>query len=142
MKQPITIVSIALAIAAAAVTAPAIANADSGDARQTFVGLWEAVDPSDGSLTQRSISCDQAGVCAVLGSDSFWVVCGSPRGILRGEGSVVDGVLSVPGFTLSCTDGPTLTVATTFVPDRRNRTLIEQHANPNIGPIVFHRVTR
>ena len=39
-----------------------------------FIGLWEAVDPSDGSLTQRSISCDDNGQCTILGSDSFWVV--------------------------------------------------------------------
>ena len=79
MKQPITIVSIALAIAAAAATAPAIANADSGDARQTFVGLWEAVDPSDarGALTEPG----RAGCCAPR--TAYRVPCAVPQRGLR-----------------------------------------------------------
>lgn len=110
---------------------------------RAFRGLWEAVDPSDGSLTQRSINCDVNGNCRILGSDSFWVVCSSPRGILRGEGFVDEGTLRVPEFTLTCTeDQRELTVDTTFIPDRRNRTLREEHVNPNIPTIIFHRTSR
>lgn len=136
MKRFLSIIALMMLV-----TATAASSNDQGHTRD-FIGLWEAVDPADGSLTQRSITCDRDGACSVLGSDSFWIVCGSPRGVLRGEGSVTDGLLNVPGFTLTCTNGPVLTVATTFVPDRRNRTLVEEHANPNIQPITFHRVSR
>lgn len=119
------------------------ANATGNTGSRSFIGLWEAVDPSDGSLTQRSINCDRDGNCSILGSDSFWVVCGSPRGILRGAGFLNGGELRVPEFTLTCTeDQRDLVVDTTFIPDRRNRTLREEHVNPNIPTIIFHRTSR
>ena len=119
--------------------APQASVADNGRLR-AFIGLWEAVDPSDGSLTQRSISCDRDGMCSILGSDSFWVVCGSPRGILRGEGILEDDGLRVPDFTLTCTEaGFDLTVDTLFVLDRSNRTLLEKHLDAPIPTIEFHR---
>lgn len=80
----------------------------------------------------------------ILGSDFFWVVCGSPRGILRGEGFLDGGELRPPDLTLTCTeieDERDLTVYTTFIPDRRNRTLREENANPNIPTIIFHKVS-
>ena len=111
---------------------------------RSFVGLWETVDPLDGSLTQRSITCDwRTGTCEILGSDSFWAFCGSARGILRGEGTLEDGELRVPEFMLTCMEtGEELVVDTTFVLDRKKRILLEKHANPPIPTFFFHKTSR
>ena len=99
------------------------------------------VDPGDGSLTQRSIICDGEDVCRVLGSDSFFTLCGGEQGILEGIGTVERGVLHVPGFTLTCSDGASVSVDTTFTPDVRNGTLVEQTVSPDIAAITFHRLS-
>ena len=109
---------------------------------RTFVGLWEGIDASDGSLTQRSITCERPNSCKVLGADSFLALCKGGRGVLQGTGAIAKGVLKVPGFTLTCFGGPSVSVDTTFTPDRRNGTLVERTANPQIQPITFHRISR
>lgn len=125
---------------------PAISVADSAQLRY-FIGLWEGIDPPDGSLTQRSITCNHEGACEVLGSDSFWSFCGNDRGVLRGEGIRDGRDLRVSDFTLTCFDengnsDRSITVDTVFVVDRRNRTLLEKHLDVPIPTIVFHRKSR
>ena len=107
-----------------------------------LTGLWEGIDPGDGSLTQRQITCDRVGNCLVLGSDSFWSFCGSDRGLLRGEGFIDDGVLNVPDFTLTCTEvDRAIGANAVFSLDLRNRTLVEETDNPNIPSITFHKTS-
>ena len=99
------------------------------------------VDPDDGSLTQRAITCDRDGLCEVLGSDTFFSLCDGTQGMLKGTETVQGGVLTMPGFTLTCSDGASVSVDTTFTPDLRNATLIEQTVNPEIAAITFHRLS-
>ena len=131
-----------LASGATGTVVAAEAEAKTSSATRTFVGLWEGVDASDGSLTQRSITCERPNSCIVLGADSFLALCKGGRGVLQGTGTIARGVLKVPGFTLTCFDGPSVSVDTTFTPDFRNGTLVEQTANPQIKPITFHRISR
>jgi hypothetical protein len=112
-----------------------------GDEARRFSGLWEGIDPGDGSLTQRAITCNPDGTCAVLGSDIFFSLCSGAQGILEGSGMLEAGVLAVPAFTLSCSNGVAVSVDTTFTPDLRNATLIEQTVNPEIAAITFHRLS-
>lgn len=125
------------------VVAPALGMSESWE-QDAFVGLWEGVDPGDGSLTQRAITCDENGACLVLGSDSFFTLCGSARGLLRGDGTISDVALRVPGFTLTCADDAEnpISVDTTFTLDRANGTLLEKTVNPNIQPITFHKMSK
>ena len=131
-----------LASSAAGPASAVDAEAKVSAATRMFVGLWEGVDASDGSLTQRSITCEGPDACKVLGADSFLTLCKGGRGVLQGMGRIAEGVLKVPGFTLTCFGGPSVSVDTTFTPDRRNGTLVEQTANPQIKPITFHRISR
>lgn len=116
-----------------------------------FIGLWEGVDPLDGSLTQRAITCDHDDVCEVLGSDQFFSFCVvdegegreilQGRGFLQGSGTIEDGVLVLPGFVLTCADGrATPAFPTTFTLDPANGTLIEDTDGPP-PTIVFHRLS-
>jgi hypothetical protein len=108
-----------------------------------LIGLWEGVDPADGSLTQRSITCDAGGACRVLGSDQFFSFCENSggRGLLAGTGSIENGALAVPDFSLTCADGSaTPEFFTRFSLDRRNGTLVEDTDGPP-PTITFHRLS-
>lgn len=142
--------SVCIAIAAATMLsafAPTAAVADDWPSARNFTGLWEAIDPPDGSLSQRSITCNRRGECSVLGSDSFWSFCGDDRGVLSGTGEVRGGRLIVPDFILRCFDDmgevdDSISVETRFVYDRFNRTLDEEHPSALIPTITFHRTSR
>ncbi len=121
------------------------ADADPGakerGAVRMFNGLWEGIDDSDGSLTQRSIVCESSRSCRVLGADTFLTICEGGRGVLHGTGTITKGILKVPGFTLTCFDGPSVSVDTTFTPNPRTGTLVEQTVSPQIKPITFHKIS-
>ncbi len=82
-----------MAVVAAALLLGSGAQAtESASEIRRFAGLWEGVDPGDGSLTQRSITCDAEGACEVLGADSFFRLCDGEQGILAGSGTLDGGV--------------------------------------------------
>jgi hypothetical protein len=138
-----TLLPLALTGVGGALAADAATKANTPAATRTFVGLWEAVDPNDGSLTQRSITCEGPEACQVLGADTFFTFCNGSRGLLQGTGSIAKGVLSVPNFTLTCFEtGHSVPAATTFEPDRRNGTLVQHSSNPQIKPITFHKISQ
>jgi hypothetical protein len=130
-----------LVLASGAAGTAAAADAKALSAARIFIGLWEGIDDSDGSLTQRSIVCEGPTSCRVLGADTFLTLCRGGRGVLQGRGSISRGILKVPGFTLTCFDGVSVSVDTTFTPDFRNGTLVERTVNPRIKPITFHRIS-
>ena len=134
--------SILLILMILAITFSSLACTDQ-NGRSQFSGLWEGVDPGNGSLTQRQITCEKNNSCFVLGASSFWSFCGSARGLLSGEGLIEGKELKIPGFTLKCTEGDRqISVDTTFSLDLRNRELFEQTVNPDINPITFNQVSR
>ena len=136
-KPPILLMLLILAIMFSSIACT------SQNSRSQLNGLWEGIDPGNGSLTQRQITCEKDNSCLVLGSSSFWSFCDSARGLLRGEGLIEDKDLNVPGFTLTCTDdGRNISVDTTFSLDIRNQELFEQTVNPDIDPITFHKISR
>ena len=108
-----------------------------------FIGLWEGIDTGDGSLTQRQITRTPDGSFMILGADSLFSFCKTNQGILRGQGSIEEGVLKVPEFTLTCfKDNKEVSVDTTFSFDPQNRTLLEKTVEPTISPITFHRISQ
>lgn len=124
-----------------------------GDAQTTtpdyfFHGLWEAVDPLDGSSIQISLSDNNAdGTLEFVQGDSFWVAC-SEEGEL-GRGSVIgtatvnaEGNLDVVG-TFTCTfTGRVLGENEEFV-FQTNRQTDNLIAFPEGVPqgVAFHRVS-
>ena len=107
-----------------------------------FSGLWEGIDPGDGSLTQRQITCTQDGSCLVLGADSLFSFCETNQGILRGQGTIEGEVLKVPDFTLTCIqDDKEVSVDTTFSLNSSHQTLLEKTVEPSISPITFHKIS-
>jgi hypothetical protein len=123
---------------------PAFGSETDGPRAQTadFIGLWAGVDLDDGSFSQRAITCDRERTCRVLGSDQFLSFCprAEGRGLLEGEGRIEDGVLNLPEFTLTCADGTSVGIPTTFSLDRRNGTLVEDTDGPP-ATFSFHRLS-
>ena len=122
---------------------PVVGSADGLRTRAAdFIGLWEGVDEDDGSLAQRAITCDEDRTCRVLGAEQFFSTCDDHegRGIITGTGAIEEGVFHVPDFTLTCADGTSFTLATTFSLDRRNGTLSEDTDGPP-APLILHRLS-
>ena len=78
-----SILMIAMSMLAALTFADARADGSSG---KRFRGLWEGIDPTDGSSQKISISGGAKGVFSLLWSESYWTVCDGRRAVLRGVG--------------------------------------------------------
>ena len=68
-----------------------IVSADEGSKGRNayFVGLWEGVDPNDGSRRTVSISDnDRDGVYELIQYDTFWTLCGDDRAVATGTATV------------------------------------------------------
>jgi hypothetical protein len=146
MKRPDKIVKGSL-VAAALVLPLAWPVAGGADGPRTraadFIGLWGGVDADDGSSAQRAITCDEDRTCRILGSDQFFSFCDDHggRGILDGTGTLEEGVIEVPDYTLICGDGTRIVLATTFSLDRRNGTLLEDFGPPPPEIQIYHRLS-
>ena len=94
---------VTLAIAAAAAAVGPSNAADSSEARhlveqRAFLGLWEGIDPLDGSTVQASITnTDRNGLLEMVQTESFFTNCfklgpnySEGRGVITGRGRVVN----------------------------------------------------
>jgi hypothetical protein len=119
---------------------PVVGSADDPRTRATdFIGLWEGIDEDDAVLAQLAITCDSDRTCHVLEVEEFFSNCDGP-GTVAGVGTLEDGVIDVPEFTLTCPDGTTLTVATILSIDRSNGTLIVDTEGP-LPTQILHRLS-
>ena len=106
----------------------------------SMVWLWQGVDPLDGSEALRSITMGQDGDFNIVGSESYFSGCGSDRGIVEATGRLEQGVLVTRDFTLTCFEiNKVLFVEVSYVPDRRNGTLVEVIGG-GFPPVVLHRI--
>ena len=78
-----SIVMIVMSMLAALTFADARADGSSG---KRFRGLWEGIDPIDGSSQKILISGGAKGVFSLLWSESYWTVCDGRRAVLDGVG--------------------------------------------------------
>ena len=69
----------------------------------SFLGVWESIDPEDGSGQTMLISGGENGLFGLHVRDTYWTVCVGRRGILTGLGGhalddkeilIFDGVIS------------------------------------------------
>ena len=144
MYYMIPVMIAVLALSSPLVTSPARA-ADQAPliGPRAFVGLWEGIDPFDGSLQRLSITCADDMTCDVRLTDSFFTDCEGETGFAQGEGIIEDGALSVSAFMLTCNNGETLEDSELFVPDFANGTLINLDARSDISPpTAFHKISQ
>lgn len=141
--------SIAVVAAVTVVLAGGSGLADEDHGRHNgtndFVGLWKAIDTSDGSLQQLSITCARRSDCLVRLNDTLFALsCVPPTtGIAVGDGSIHGNVLEVD-LTLTCTGASESigTQANQFVLDRKQGTLTDKNNDDIPERLVFHRISR
>lgn len=115
--------------------------------RQPFVGLWQAIDSSDGSTQFLSITCSSDRSCDVrLNDTAFTFSCQNQIGFAHGVGLIKGDTLTVD-LTLSCsnldgTSTPAGTQENEFVLDRRNGTLTNLNDDPVDMHNVFFKISR
>lgn len=122
-----------------------MASADDAGARNDsfFIGLWEGVDPNDGSRRTVSISDnDRNGVFELTQYDTFWSLCGDDRGVAEGTATVgPDGTLNWEGTITCFTDGTGASFSVDYVPVRHSDILIESPVGLPLLPDKLHRVS-
>lgn len=109
-----------------------------------FIGLWQGVDPDDGSEVQRSITLNEDGVFKIVGYETFYSGCDGGRGVVTATGVFENGVILCEDFTLTCLEdelGP-FSVPVKYVPDRLNGTLLETYLNGSFQPEVLHKISK
>ena len=68
-----------------------------------FVGLWEGIDSSDGSVATLEITKNEDRSVDLLVSDPHWSRCESGRGMGKGTGVATSkNTLSFDDFTIQC----------------------------------------
>lgn len=135
--------SIFMIVALAAIFLVSIVSADSGGSGSYFVGLWEGVDPNDGSRRTISVSDnDRDGVFDVWHYDTFWSLCGDDRGVTAGSATVsAGGVLHYEG-TLTClSTGTQVPFMVDYEAFRFSDTLVEIPIGVPLAPATLHRTS-
>ena len=120
------------------------ANADEDE--QEFVGLWQGIDPTDGSVSLLQITCDHnENSCFVRGADSFSGLCGFDRLLLSGDGVIEGAILNVQEYQVSCVgEDPILNLNTTYSLNPGNDSLIEKFFFNGVevaGAITYNKIS-
>ncbi len=85
MKR-VSIVLIVLVVVSALAVQDFAGASGNGRSGKVFRGLWEGIDPVDGSSQKLLISGGAGGVFSLVWRESYWTVCDGRRGILEGAG--------------------------------------------------------
>ena len=82
------------------------AAAGNGGSGKRFLGLWEGIDPVDGSSQTVEISRGADGGFGLLWAESYWTVCDGRRAVLEGTGQTAAGDRNSLVFqmTITCFD--------------------------------------
>lgn len=136
-------VKLAVFLILIAIIAVPFATADSGKRhnKKFFIGLWQGIDPLDGSEALRSITIDEDGKFQIIGYESYYNGCGSDRGIVKATGNLDNGVLVTDYFSLECYESGIIYdgIFVEYIRDKKNGTLIESIGG-GFPPVILHRV--
>lgn len=119
-------------------------NGTDTEITNSFVGLWEAVDPNDGSHRILSITNNGGGTVKLLAYDSSFGDCNGGRGIVQGTGGIsAEQSLKVDEFTIICFEtSKSETFSSTFTLNS-DGTLTEIDADESLAPaVIYHRTSQ
>jgi len=125
-------------------------GAVAAETNKLFNGLWEGIDPDDGSTMQISIICDKSadGICSLLGRESYIHKCerdgkAGGEGWYEGTGQVAKGNkrrLDVKDWTTHCLeDGHKVYWKSYFIVNRVRNILIM--SGDGFTDTILHRVS-
>jgi hypothetical protein len=120
------------------------ATAGGSGSSHFFLGLWEGIDPGDGSEVLYSLSDnDRDGVVEITGRETFFTACDGD-GVVTGKGTVGQGGILEAEQRLKCRPGPEILGPATFTPIKQDGVLVfvVPANDPATLPLVLHRVSR
>jgi hypothetical protein len=109
-----------------------------------FVGLWQGIDPFDGSEAQRLITLNSDGTFNIIGQEPYTSGCNGERGMVTAIGVLEGGVIITDDFALICFNGsdPFGPYYGTYTPDKLNGTLIEDFPDSSrFRPTSLHKIS-
>lgn len=111
-----------------------------------FIGLWQGIDPVDGSEVLFSIFKNDDGTFSILGHESSFYTCANTdKGVVTGTGQIVHGVLAITDMKLQCLqeeDLPPVFYSVEYEPDKTNQILIYKATDPPSEPIILYRISK
>lgn len=123
--------------------------------RHAFLGLWEGINPLDGSTVQLSITdVEGDGVLDFVQREGFFTLCfqlgnnhSLGRGVITGHGTVVSGGVFDVEFSFTCigddTEPATLREGTfQYFLESRGRILLVPGVTSDTPDILLHRIAR
>ena len=120
-------------------------NALSNDhSLRRFIGLWQAVDPDDGSLSTISIIKLSNDTVHLLYNDTYFYLCNGGRGLGVGNGTRSGrNAIEFSGITYTCEDKkiPPVNIPASFTLDTSGA-LIEVDEDQNRTQTIFYKTSR
>ena len=113
-----------------------------------FIGLWQGIDPVDGSEVLFSIFKNDDGTFSILGHESSFFVCDdTDKGVITGKGQIEHGVLVTTEMRLQCLQEKNLEpifYSVEYEPDKTNQILIYKAigGDPPSEPIILYRISK
>ncbi len=111
-----------------------------------FIGLWQGIDPIDGSEVLLSISKNDDGTFSTIGHESNFFVCNdTDKGVSTGTGHIESGVLVtseiVQCFSANETIGP---YPVEYTPDKKKQILNVKYPDDpsDAGSIILYRISK
>ena len=105
-----------------------------------FFGIWQGVDPEDGSLQTLTITDAGARRAGILVHDTWFSLCQGELGVGQGTGVLTRNTLEVADYQLSCGSGSARGGATRFT--RGAHGVLKRVLAPPSPPIVYYRIGR
>jgi len=111
-----------------------------GLAANSFIGLWEGVDPDDGGHQVLSISNGGQGGVNLLLYDTYFTLCNGGRGLSSGSGTPARKTLVSEDYKTYCFDTQqTKAGARTYKMDPSGNILKVDRSSSNLAPVIYHR---
>ena len=122
------------------ISSASVALAVPGHSRE-FVGVWQGVDPEDGSLQTVTITETEQRKVRVLVHDTWFTLCGGDRGLGQGLGVwITPRILDVQDYVLTCQNGETKAGPTRFILGRQGA--MQRNLAPPSPAITYYRISR
>lgn len=109
-----------------------------------FIGLWEGIDPLDGSEVLASITnIDGDDTIEILWRETFYTLCEGDQGIVQGTGTIgEDGILRTDEFLTCFNKEVTVNGKGVYTPSEKDQLLIITYPeNPELEGLILHQVS-
>ena len=119
-------------------------NSEDNEADRFFLGLWEGIDPLDGSTVLASFTnLDKDDTIELAWTESFFTLCEGANGYITGTGTVgEDGILRVDEMFTCFNTEETIEGIGSYEPVKEDGIIIVTFPNsPELPAIVLHKVS-